>query len=100
MDLVGKFRVLLTVEEHIRRGGLYSGVAGALAGERVRPVVLGFVIPEPAGKISLAGDRDALLATAGLTASSVACASHLSRGLVAIPMLGVELERELSMERS
>jgi len=24
LDLVGKFRVLLTVEEHIRRGGLYS----------------------------------------------------------------------------
>lgn len=38
----------------------------------MRPVVLGLAIPEPAGKISLAGDRDALLATAGLTASSVA----------------------------
>ena len=24
LDLVGKFRVLLTVEEHIRRGRLYS----------------------------------------------------------------------------
>lgn len=47
-------------------------MAGALAGERVRPVVLGLAIPEPAGKISLAGYRDALLATAGLTASSVA----------------------------
>ena len=66
----------------------------------MRPVVLGLAIPEPAGKISLAGDRDALLAIAGLPASSVRRASHLSRGLVAIPMLGVELERELSMERS
>ena len=38
----------------------------------MRPVVLGLAIREPAGKISLAGDRDALLATAGLTASSIA----------------------------
>jgi len=76
-------------------------VAGALAGERVRPVVLGLAIPEPAGKISLAGYRDALLATAGLTASSVASRIAPLARARRIPMLGVELEvRELSMELS
>jgi transketolase len=65
-------RLIVTLEEHILRGGLYSAVASAFAGERHRPPLLGLGIPEQTGKISRAGDRDMLLAAAGLSSRSIA----------------------------
>jgi len=71
-EVARDFRVIVTVEEHVLRGGLYAAVAGTLAGCHARPPVLGLGIPEPAGKISVAGDRDMLLARAGLSPNAVA----------------------------
>ncbi|MDR3467812.1 MAG: transketolase C-terminal domain-containing protein [Xanthobacteraceae bacterium] len=71
-ELAGEARAIVTVEEHIARGGLYAAVATCLAAARGRPPVFGLAIPEVAGKISTAGDRDALLARAGLSAAAIA----------------------------
>lgn len=66
-----KARLVVTVEEHILRGGLYGAVAGVLAGERLAARLLGFGVPE-ATKISTAGDRDSLLTKAGLGPQAMA----------------------------
>lgn len=64
--------LVVTVEEHILRGGLYAATLDALAaGPDARPV-LGLGIPEPAGKISSAGSREDLLAEAGLSPDAIA----------------------------
>jgi transketolase len=65
-------RAIVTVEEHISRGGLHAAVATCLAAARTRPPVIGLAIPEAGGKISVAGGRDALLAQAGLSAQDIA----------------------------
>lgn len=70
--LAGSGRPILTIEEHILRGGLFAGVTATLAASIGRPPVAGLGIPEPAGKVSRAGDRDALLHDAGLSASAIA----------------------------
>lgn len=64
-------RLIVTVEEHILHGGLHASVAACLASERGRPPVLGFGIPDMAGKISFAGERDALLRHADLSAAAI-----------------------------
>ena len=75
-------RPIVTVEEHILRGGLFAAVAGSLASLPARPPVVGLGIPEPAGKISRAGDRDALLMEAGLSVGAIV---DKARGLIASP---------------
>ena len=70
--LAGGARAIVTVEEHIARGGLLAAVAVCLAAARTRPPVIGLAIPETGGKISVAGSRDALLAEAGLSAQDIA----------------------------
>ena len=65
-------RLLVTVEEHILRGGVYAAVAGALAGSSSHPRVLGFAVPEAAGKISRAGEREVLLKATGLSPEAIA----------------------------
>jgi transketolase len=62
---------IITVEEHILRGGLYSVVASCLAGNPGRAPVFGLGIAEPAGKISKGGDRQALLIDAGLSVPAI-----------------------------
>ncbi len=70
--LIGERRVIVTVEEHILRGGLYAAVLSALAEAPHHVRVRGLGIPEPAGKISRAGSREALLAAAGLSPAAIA----------------------------
>lgn len=65
-------RLIVTVEEHILRGGLHGAVLAALALSVERPRVLGLAIPEPTGKITKAGDREVLLKAAGLSAGAIA----------------------------
>ena len=62
---------IVTVEEHILRGGLYASIASLLVSDPKRPVLAGIAIPEPTGKISKGGDRDQLLNDAGLSAGSI-----------------------------
>jgi len=63
--------LIVTLEEHILRGGLFSLVASAFAGDAVRPPMIGIGIPEQSGKISQAGSREALLDAAGLSAQAI-----------------------------
>lgn len=63
--------LVVTIEEHILRGGLYSLVATAFAGSSRRPPILGLGIPEQGGKTSRAGSREALLDAAGLSVVSM-----------------------------
>jgi transketolase len=63
--------LVVTLEEHILRGGLFSLVAGAFAGDAMRPQVTGIGIPEQGGKTSSAGSREALLDAAGLSVSAI-----------------------------
>jgi transketolase len=71
-NLATRARLIVTVEEQIARGGLHAAVAAALAVERGGgAALLGIAIPEPAGKISVAGDREALLSHAGLSADGI-----------------------------
>ena len=65
-------RLLVTVEEHILRGGLYAVVLAALSLVRDRTPILGLAIPEPTGKITKAGDREFLLKGAGLSTEAIA----------------------------
>jgi len=65
-------RLLVTVEEHILRGGLHAAVLAALSLVKDRPPVLGLAIPEPTGKITKAGDREVLLEAAGLSGETIA----------------------------
>ncbi|MBR0750592.1 transketolase [Bradyrhizobium jicamae] len=69
--VAGQARLIVTVEEHILRGGLHAAVSALLAGERSRAPVVGLGIPE-ADKLSVAGDRDSLLASAGLGPQAIA----------------------------
>jgi transketolase len=71
-ELVGDARAIVTVEEHILRGGLHAAVATCLAAAKRRPPIIGLAVPEAGGKISIAGGRDALLAQAGLSADEIA----------------------------
>jgi transketolase len=64
--------LVVTVEEHMLRGGLFSVVATALAGEPRRTPAIGIGIPELGGKISVAGSREALLRAAGLSVEAIA----------------------------
>jgi transketolase len=64
-------RPIITVEEHILRGGLYASIACALASRSGHPPVIGVGIPEPAGKISRGGDRESLLLEAGLSVAAI-----------------------------
>ena len=63
--------LIVTLEEHVLRGGLFSLVASAFAGDPVRPPIVGIGIPEQGGKISQAGSREALLDAAGLSAQAI-----------------------------
>lgn len=64
-------RLIVTVEEHILRGGLYAATAAALVGQSQHVPVLGLGIPEQTGA-SIGGDRDSLLARAGLSPQAIA----------------------------
>lgn len=70
-DAVRDASLIVTLEEHILRGGLFSLVAGAFAGDAVRPPITGMGIPEQGGKTSHAGSREALLDAAGLSAEAI-----------------------------
>jgi transketolase len=70
--VAGSGRPIITIEEHILRGGLYSIVASCLASHPARAPIFGLGIAEPSRKISTGGDRQALLAEAGLSASAIA----------------------------
>lgn len=63
--------LLVTVEEHVLRGGLFSAVANTLAGAQRKTPIVGIGIPELDGKTSIAGSRDALLEAAGLSARAI-----------------------------
>ena len=69
--IAAQARLIVTVEEHILRGGLHAAVSALLASERSHAPVIGLGIPE-ADKLSVAGDRDALLAMAGLSPQAIA----------------------------
>jgi transketolase len=75
-------RLLVTVEEHILRGGLHAAVLAALSLVRDRPPVLGLAIPELTSNITKAGDRDCLLKAAGLSAESIAERVRSALGLI------------------
>jgi transketolase len=64
-------KLLVTAEEHIARGGLHAAVIASLAFRRKGAAVLGLAIPEPAGKISVGGDRETLLRIAGLSVDGI-----------------------------
>ncbi|MBR0779570.1 transketolase [Bradyrhizobium diazoefficiens] len=70
-DAVRGASLVVTLEEHILRGGLFSMVAGAFAGDAQRPPVTGIGIPEQGGKTSSAGSREALLDAAGLSVEAI-----------------------------
>lgn len=63
--------LVVTLEEHILRGGLFSLAAAAVAVQKERPAVFGIGIPEQSGKISSAGSREALLDAAGLSVEAI-----------------------------
>lgn len=66
-DVARQARLIVTVEEHVLRGGLHWSVAAITAAESRRSPILGLGVPEPANKISRAGSREALLAADGLS---------------------------------
>jgi transketolase len=70
--MAGLGRPIVTVEEHILRGGLFAGTVGCLASDPQRVPISGLGVPEPWKKISRGGDRDYLLAEAGLSAQRIA----------------------------
>jgi transketolase len=65
-------RLLVTVEEHILRGGLHDTIAAAIAGTSCRPRILGLGVPELEGELSIAGSREELLTAAGLSPETIA----------------------------
>lgn len=72
LELVHDLDMVVTVEEHIRHGGLAAAVAQVLAELRAHPKLLALSIPDPAaGKASISGNRDALLARAGLSPEGI-----------------------------
>ena len=70
-NVARRAKLIVTVEEHIARGGLYAAVIASLAYKREGAAVLGLAIPEPAGKISVGGDRETLLRSAGLSVDGI-----------------------------
>lgn len=70
-DAVRSASLVVTLEEHILRGGLFSLVAGVFAADAKRPPVMGLGIPEQGGKTSSAGSREALLDAAGLSVETI-----------------------------
>lgn len=71
-ELSDRNRPIITVEEHILRGGLFASVATYLAGQSRHAPVVGLGIREQSKKISRGGDRDALLLEAGLSSDAIA----------------------------
>jgi transketolase len=69
--LASTTRLVVTVEEHILRGGLYAAVAMCLADQANRPPVLGLGIPEGSHRLR-AGDRDSLMDEVGLSPTALA----------------------------
>ncbi len=63
--------LVVTLEEHSLRGGLFSLVASTFAGEAARPRIVGIGIAEQGGKLSLAGSREALLDASGLSVETI-----------------------------
>lgn len=74
--------LMVTVEEHVLRGGLFSVVSMALAGEPHRTPIIGIGVPEQAGKTSIAGSRETLLKAAGLSAESIV--DRIERAMAAV----------------
>lgn len=72
LTLAQNTTMLVTLEEHITRGGLYSTVAGLLAPLASHAQLLGLGIPEITGKVSVAGSRDVLLAAVELSPEAIA----------------------------
>lgn len=70
-DAVRSASLVVTLEEHILRGGLFSLMAGVFAADAKRPPVMGLGIPEQGGKTSSAGSREALLDAAGLSVETI-----------------------------
>jgi len=70
-DVASRARLIVTLEEHMLRGGLYAAVAAALASVPGRAPVLGLGISEQPSDMSVAGSRDALLAAEGLSPPAV-----------------------------
>lgn len=70
-DAVRSASLVVTLEEHILRGGLFSLVAGVFAADAKRPPIIGLGIPEQGGKTSSAGSREALLDAAGLSVETI-----------------------------
>jgi len=64
-------RIVVTVEEHILRGGLHAAVSACLSVEASHPPIVGLGIPELPGKISVAGSRESLLARVGLSPEGI-----------------------------
>jgi transketolase len=64
-------RLVVTVEEHILRGGLHASVAACLAAEATHAPLVGLGIPELPGKTSVAGSREWLLARVGLSPEGI-----------------------------
>jgi transketolase len=80
-ELAARNCPILTVEEHILRGGLFAGVAACLADRPRHHAIAGIGIPEPTRQPLRGGDREALLAESGLTAGAIADrARHVLHG--------------------
>lgn len=70
-DIAVSARLIVTVEEHVLRGGLHAAFAAALVGKPQHRPLIGLGIPEQV-KASTGGDRDSLLARAGLSPETIA----------------------------
>ena len=70
LRLIGKARRIVTLEEHILRGGLYANLCALLVQSGLRPSVVPLAMPELSSH-SIAGTRDELLHDAGLSVEAV-----------------------------
>jgi transketolase len=70
LRLIGRARRVVTVEEHILRGGLYSELCRLLVQSGLRPHVEALGVSEISGDF-IAGSREQLLAKDGLTVDHV-----------------------------
>lgn len=70
-DVTRGAALVVTLEEHILRGGLFSTVASTFAGGPARPPIIGIGIPEQDGTLSRAGSREALLDASGLSMRAI-----------------------------
>jgi transketolase len=70
-NITGNASLVVTLEEHVLRGGLFGLTTAAFASLRQSPPVIGLGIPEQGGKISRAGSREALLDGAGLSVQAI-----------------------------